>query len=667
VLELCPELIPELFPEQWRLLKESSYLGQVEITLRAEEIDRGFSRLMWLPLNYCFCFFIDGLDEYEETIQCSHRGLANKLDEWTLCHPDSVKICVSSREWNAFLDIAPDERRLRLQELTKGDIESYVQGQLRDVAQSEGKRILISAIVEKAQGVFLWVAVVTKSIRDRFEDGFGVSTVIQELDYLPDELESLFRHILITKKSKLMRRMAFRTFSMVRARTRGHGIPLTLGMYYFMEHYQEDPEFAIKLQGPPPGFQEPTPSLTEKARKTLIGCCGGLVEPADKFRSLCFTHRSVPEFLDQQDIKREMYQHTENFSAVDALSQLFLASLLHARWLTCDDDMFQNHSGMIVRDLILERARTGLDNAPFPFLESIQRAMSQLGWKEWPDEDPCETECPGYSGYNFMHNLTTADPIRFPIHLCAALGHTDYVSWKIQHDPKATDSFRKYGFLMALAGCGYRAGPLKLAQTLLDHGLAPATVIHSGYGSFDRRLDEELTFWQGFIYCAVRVDKDHLGDPDRRTLGHLIQLFLDKGADPELRISNNRWNYDELVHTGEAISKFGGYKFAFRNDIFYREYLPGPIWDFISARTGVISLVDLVEFWDLPNKDTILETIQTRMQPCMAEEERKPTSATDSETDSRSRDPYFNLSILLRPTIVMLLGKRTGSLQRSRP
>ncbi|KAL3469214.1 hypothetical protein BJX99DRAFT_265405 [Aspergillus californicus] len=248
VLEACPELIPSTFPNQWRLLTQSSRLARVEASLQTREIHLGFSRLMQVGhqnMRHCFCFFIDGLDEYDETIPGSYRDLVKTLCDWVQNPSDSVKICVSSRENNVFAGISREDQHLRLQDLTRRDIKLYVHENFKDICDNDEYRKLRELIIEKADGVFLWVAVVTKSIRDQLEDGFGISTVIQELEALPIQLEALFYHILMSKQSRSIRRMAFHTLAMVMMGTGSlHPVPCTLAMYYFMEDYENDPEFA---------------------------------------------------------------------------------------------------------------------------------------------------------------------------------------------------------------------------------------------------------------------------------------------------------------------------------------------------------------------------------------------------------------------------------------
>jgi hypothetical protein len=170
VLKSCPELIPMLLPDQWNEAKSMPWQIQTQLQLRTEDIKAAFSRLREnqnLYEKHCFCYFIDGLDEYEETCSEDYTEIVRFLSDWTKTSRGNVKLCVSSREYNVFLNAFSSERRIRLQDLTRRDMERYVRGKLQ-IDESEDSETLIQAIVDKGDGIFLWVALVVKTLRDLF-------------------------------------------------------------------------------------------------------------------------------------------------------------------------------------------------------------------------------------------------------------------------------------------------------------------------------------------------------------------------------------------------------------------------------------------------------------------------------------------------------------------
>jgi hypothetical protein len=79
-----------------------------------------------------------------------------------------------------------------------------------------------------------------------------MSAIEGGVDDLPGELEKLFSHLLLNIGSISRRKTACRTLSMVMtARTyklEGYfDFLLTLDMYYFLDEYEKNPNFAVEL------------------------------------------------------------------------------------------------------------------------------------------------------------------------------------------------------------------------------------------------------------------------------------------------------------------------------------------------------------------------------------------------------------------------------------
>ncbi|RYP21277.1 hypothetical protein DL765_002326 [Monosporascus sp. GIB2] len=120
-LESCRELIIDVLPEAWDQVKSTTWQLQTSLRISENDIREAFSRLIKhtnLYKKHSFCFFIDGLDEYEGTRQYDHRDMVDLLCSWTQAAPNEVKICVSSREHNVFTNAFHSENRPRLHDLT---------------------------------------------------------------------------------------------------------------------------------------------------------------------------------------------------------------------------------------------------------------------------------------------------------------------------------------------------------------------------------------------------------------------------------------------------------------------------------------------------------------------------------------------------------------------
>jgi hypothetical protein len=215
---------------------------QFKLPLSNKDIREAFSRLISDPklyTNHCFCFFIDGLDEYEGTHQEDPKTLVDLLGSWTNLAPTTVKICVSSREYNVFMNAFSNEQRITLQNLTRSDMTRYVLDKFLHMDRKEDQTKLTKAIVENAQGIFLWVTLVVKRIREQIENGVDLGTLHSEIDCLPRELNDLFEHILNSLVDSDLK-AAYQTFSMV-LELNQHDILLTLLSYSFLNDFTREP------------------------------------------------------------------------------------------------------------------------------------------------------------------------------------------------------------------------------------------------------------------------------------------------------------------------------------------------------------------------------------------------------------------------------------------
>lgn len=376
-----------LLPDQWaKALSQPKVHSAFEIL--DDEIKRAFERLAKQQdretlSGCCFCFFIDGLDEYQATISIDRREMVHALMDVANSASGSFKICVSSRMENPFMDMFSENIRLYLHELTRADMEKYVQGKLQHVGTQNERQQLASSITTKAQGVFLWVVLVVQNIRKQSDDGARYSQLLSEIQSLPTELNELFQRILDTLGTR-HRRLASHTVSLllflaeIKKVKKTHLWP-NLSDLYFLEDYESDSQFAERASFPGQGCESVKESEV-RARKNLRGVCRGLVE-ANIDTDLEFTHRSVQDFFRQKEVWDKM--HDKSFDNLEALSQLKLASIKQYWWdaerqneskdvevLKVEEGMLSRHSKLVACLLELRRQQQ-LDAPPFNFLQHL--------------------------------------------------------------------------------------------------------------------------------------------------------------------------------------------------------------------------------------------------------------------------------------------------------
>ncbi|KAK8132122.1 hypothetical protein PG999_000295 [Apiospora kogelbergensis] len=345
ILEQRPLLTKEIFPARWvKALSESEVRSA--LVIGDDEIEIAFDRLTQPRENeilsqHCFCFFIDGLDEYQVTTSADRGDLVNKLLRLTNNQPKTFKVCVSSREENPFMDMVSQNNRFRLHKLTISDMRHYVDGRLTDTVSPQERQKLVSVITSKAEGVFLWVALVVQGIRQLAADGAGFSSLLRETESLPNDLNELFGRILATVNpgdrvhfNDVVGILRFIETLVTEENEFNSSLYLGLDDFYFLDDYEEDHHFAQNVHFTNREFL----SLHEArslAKRRLRGVCRGLVETIDQEDDgapsrLNFIHRSVSDFLRSEKSWEAISNDPSD--ALDALSQLKLASLTQIWW-----------------------------------------------------------------------------------------------------------------------------------------------------------------------------------------------------------------------------------------------------------------------------------------------------------------------------------------------
>jgi hypothetical protein len=190
-------LIQSTLPGLWSDLKSSiaavEYAKAYSWTL--PKLTNGFQQLFSQDVGHVF-LLIDGLDEYQgdpaETVEILQSIVSPK-----------VKICLSSRPWQVFEDAFRETPKLRLQDVTFGDISRYVNEvlgkdkRMKDLCASDPEAPkLVDEIVAKADGVFLWVTLVVKSLLNGLTNRDKISHLRKRLEEIPPQIEDLYSFML---------------------------------------------------------------------------------------------------------------------------------------------------------------------------------------------------------------------------------------------------------------------------------------------------------------------------------------------------------------------------------------------------------------------------------------------------------------------------------------
>ncbi|SMQ53164.1 unnamed protein product [Zymoseptoria tritici ST99CH_3D7] len=284
-----------------------------------------------------FCLFVDGLDE----LSGDRSELITMLSELT--KNPRLKICASSRPWNIFRSsLSGACSSLHLQDLTHEDIQRFVTDELGAAIRSNpGHGELVRQIVSKAQGVFLWVFLVVRSIRAGFENGDDMTIMRQRVADFPPELDVYFKGM-FDRLDPTYRRRTARALTTAVALSKVEHPPSFL-IFWLLQHGVKDPDFAFKqkvvlLTG------KQLHDMAIETYNVINACCKdflhipNLSDVHNFSLQKCdvqFLHRSVFEFLDTAKIRsvlsNDVPHHftSPTFACHLALAQAHLVPMEH--------------------------------------------------------------------------------------------------------------------------------------------------------------------------------------------------------------------------------------------------------------------------------------------------------------------------------------------------
>ena len=263
------------------------------------------------------CLFIDGLDEFEG----DHREIASLFTK--LAESSNVKVCVSSRPELPFQDAFGSFPNLRLQDLTNIDIRRYVNETLNTNSRYQQLTVdeplaapeLEREIISKADGVFLWVRLVVKSLLDGLGNRDDIDDLQRRLEILPRDLEGLYHHML-SRIDPLYMVKAARMFQVVESALE----PLNIFAFALTDDTYAEKSVNLPICSWTKAEQAKICQTMEDWMKIR---CAGLLEVSayngpshlnyarSSLGKVQYLHRTVKDFLEKQDVRKMILSHTE--------------------------------------------------------------------------------------------------------------------------------------------------------------------------------------------------------------------------------------------------------------------------------------------------------------------------------------------------------------------
>ncbi|KAK0622312.1 hypothetical protein B0T14DRAFT_475257, partial [Immersiella caudata] len=309
LLEERPEIISAIAPAVW----ESAYLFDTPISgpWTDEELVQFLlcATRQLLDGAAKICIFIDGLDEFEGS---PHTVLS--VIRQLLGLPD-VKLCVSSRPWVEFGDEFDKRPSLRMQELTHPDIKHYVESHFDEnrgfkrlkQREPEYADSLTRQIIQKSDGVFLWVRIVVQSLLAGLTNDDRIRDLENRLRSLPPELDELYDKILKDVNSDTVYFQHACQYFELLLKLGGSTSAVLLS---FAD--EETEEYSVRLPTRPLKGRKRAERI-ETLRRRLNSRCKGLLEIGRNDR-VNFLHRTVRDYLHRSKIRSKMKEELETIA-----------------------------------------------------------------------------------------------------------------------------------------------------------------------------------------------------------------------------------------------------------------------------------------------------------------------------------------------------------------
>lgn len=334
-LKQCPELISLVFP---RPNGEEVFPSSTEYQI--SDLKKAFSRLLELKNSktYRFCYFLDGLDEYEGD-PLEHKDLAKQIVAWAAS--PAVKIVCSARPHTVFIDVFEHVGvTITFHHLTKRDIIEFAIHQfatnLDDPNLAEAQDTCLSMvkdIVTRAEGVFLWAFLVVRSLLNgalEHEDDECLRTRLRDC---PNDLNGMFRKILDRIDSSPLNRQCSNAVLYLAIHN-----PFTKPLNALIYSWLPDINWLQSLDGtcvfpydiePKPLSKNEIEKRHQDVRRLLHRTTYGLLEmvkadddnPFFGYR-VDFFHRSVRVFLREEWTPTNLSDLPSTFQDVEAYSRL---------------------------------------------------------------------------------------------------------------------------------------------------------------------------------------------------------------------------------------------------------------------------------------------------------------------------------------------------------
>ncbi|KAI6843343.1 hypothetical protein KC332_g3577 [Hortaea werneckii] len=629
ILRQCPDLIETAFPSRSSF---SDFVNRHADSWTESELAGALD----LVLNHqaqitSFCFFLDGLDEYSDPTLELIRYLES------LSTRPHVKLCVSSRPWNEFHQAYGQiaDHHLTLQHLTRTDIKNYIVGELINdplfinlAPGAEYTDSITKKILNRAQGVFLWVRLVVRDLRQALAEGDDTKQLDLRLEALPSDLESYFGRMLYSL-NPVRRRQAARAL-LVMLHASG---PLKAAVLCYLdeelESYSNVATSRLRIDK-----QTMLRRINQWGRDfvqiTVAPSWGG----SGPFSTALaydagFMHRTMNDFLMEKGMQDELWKLSgSDFDPRTTLCRIHICLAGALDPSKCEYDIsksskaFLDIAGEVMR--FAKECELHKGATPFEILDILDRIGEHhlATYADGLNRDHWTTGClsyfrPYHDGR--LHDITYQSSF---LAYAANFGLNIYLEAKLSCSRLSQDKLSL--ILDATLRNKYLHAPMatrwipngRMVEMLLEYGAKPTYVItNSNYDGVPQ------TIWSAFIEDLWRLSKEPLAASGE--FAHMIKMLLRAGVgsfgvtrDDSVSVFNHFASCchpDEWAELREALEKaysrtdgisharhFQALTTRLQNAVtstsLYKEFIPGKCWKWIGT-VLILVVLALVWFW----------------------------------------------------------------------
>lgn len=555
-----PSLIPKVLPSHWQ---SGSAHGWSSFSWTLSGLLSALKVLSEEEFKTNFCFLIDGLDEFDG----DHQNLVDLLSRIT--STGNIKILASSRPWLVFQDAFKNCPKLILQDLTRNDIQIFAHDSLYNhprfsrllSLEPERAPMLVTDIVNKASGVFLWVYLVVRSLMEGLTNADRMSDLQRRLEGLPADLEQYFLHIL-TSLDQFYLQQASQLFRFALEARK----PLLVLTYSYLEESDGDHILTREIK---PLSKEEEITRCEEFERRLNSRCKGLLEcrkrqACDEYSDtrgviaeqinfeVDFLHRTVRDFLSTPTVQVQLViPDTSEFNANMMLARAFVLQMKELRRASHVESNFQA-LWTLVNDMLYHIRRVG-DNVPplaqISLLDEMDRVAAHFR-KIAIIKNRCKPEAHWVNtGYRFGFEPAWNNDF---LTLCIQHNLISYVDHKLRGKPSLTRTGRPF-LSFAITGLrvlegNWGAHPVPLDEVQYSFPRVEMIRLLLERGADPNAMDEDKTIWHHYLISIYNLAAKYGPLFSKRSAGwfEITKLMLLHGADPRAHVSITR-NSKKLV------------------------------------------------------------------------------------------------------------------------